>query len=155
MLGGTGFDPGDLFEEVCKRAKDGRRHCPRDVPFMAFLIETMRSIAGHDRKLRSKTIQVVDEEELVDKDEMAPSDLSAYHTPEDRLIEQQAANKMKRMVQRVYDLLPHKPNAQHVIRGWLDSDKSEVREAIGQAEYDSAMKLIRTLMKRLYPGWKP
>jgi hypothetical protein len=151
---GTRFDPGKLFEEVCDRAKDGRRRCPKDVRFMAFLIMTMRSIASQDRTQHRKTLQLVPRHE----ESVAPSDLPAYQTPEDRLIEQQEADMMKRMVMRVYDRLSDKPEAQHVIQEWVDGLKgSEVRDAIGltQAKYDYAMKCIRALMKRLYPGWKP
>jgi hypothetical protein len=156
---GTRFDPGTLFEEACDRAKDGRRHCPKDVPFMKFISETMSSIAYHDRGHWWKTLQLVDEEELIDEEKLtAPSDLSAYHTPEDHLIAQQAANEMKQMVTRVHDLLWRKPSAQCVIRGWLDGLRGrKLRAAIGltQKEYDSIFKRIRALMERLYPGWKP
>src|SRR3954465_13052808 len=55
MRGGTSFGPGEIFREALTRALLGQRRCPRDIVFTAFLIETMRSIASHDRERLRRT----------------------------------------------------------------------------------------------------
>ena len=55
FLGGTGFQRGELLHEAICRTLLGQRHCPKDVPVMAFLIETMRSVSGHSRDRQKKT----------------------------------------------------------------------------------------------------
>ena len=53
-LRGTDLSPGDLLHEALCAAIMGDRKCPRDVPFMAFIVQTMRSIASHHREKRRR-----------------------------------------------------------------------------------------------------
>jgi hypothetical protein len=46
---GTGMTAQSLLNETFCRAMLGKRRCPRDVPFVAFLVETIRSISSHAR----------------------------------------------------------------------------------------------------------
>src|SRR2546422_11713373 len=54
-LRGTRFAPRGLVQEAVCRAILGDRRCPKQVPVMAFLVMTMKSIASHDREQRWKT----------------------------------------------------------------------------------------------------
>lgn len=48
-LVGADFSSGTLYQEAVSQALLGERHCPRDVTFGAFLVQSMRSIASHRR----------------------------------------------------------------------------------------------------------
>src|SRR6266566_5995112 len=52
LLRGTDLSPGDLFHEAMCAAILGDRKCPRDVAPAAFIVQTMRSIANHQREKR-------------------------------------------------------------------------------------------------------
>lgn len=49
-LGAVGLEWQDLLHEAFIRMLDGRRRWPRDVPFVAFMAQTMRSIASETRQ---------------------------------------------------------------------------------------------------------
>lgn len=54
-LGLIGFDWEDLLQESVLRALRGTRVWPQDVPFMAFLIQTMKSVVHEARALASRS----------------------------------------------------------------------------------------------------
>ncbi len=49
-LGAVGLEWQDLLHEAFIRVLDGRRRWPRDVPFVAFMAQSMRSIASETRQ---------------------------------------------------------------------------------------------------------
>lgn len=49
-LGAVGLEWQDLLHEAFIRVLDGRRRWPRDVPFVAFIAQSMRSIASETRQ---------------------------------------------------------------------------------------------------------
>lgn len=49
-LGAVGLEWRDLLHEAFIRVLDGRRRWPRDVPFVAFMAQSMRSIASETRQ---------------------------------------------------------------------------------------------------------
>ena len=49
-LGAVGLEWRDLLHEAFIRVLDGRRRWPRDVPFVAFVAQSMRSIASETRQ---------------------------------------------------------------------------------------------------------
>lgn len=49
-LGAVGLEWQDLLHEAFIRVLDGRRRWPRDVPFVAFMAQSMRSIASESRQ---------------------------------------------------------------------------------------------------------
>ena len=55
-LVGTDFSPGMLYQEAVGQALLGERHCPRDVSFVAFLVQSMRSIASHRREALARQV---------------------------------------------------------------------------------------------------
>jgi hypothetical protein len=150
---GTQFAPRGLVHEAFCRVIMGDRRCPKDVPFMAFLVMTMKSIASHDREQRWKTLQLVPRH---GEASVAPSDLAANQlNPEEHLVEQQSGDTVK----RIHEEFSDDPDAQLVIMGWADGSRGrELREATGfdQAGLDYAIKRIRVWMKKKYPnGWTP
>jgi DNA-directed RNA polymerase specialized sigma24 family protein len=150
---GTGFGIGELLHEVVCRALTGDRNCPRDVPFMAFLVETMRSIASHARKKqrRSAPLSAVPHASSAEDGQGDPP--ATGPSPEEALIEQQDAAA----VQAIHGRFEDDPEAQLVLMGWGDGLRGRaLREATGldQSALDYTAKRIRSRMRALYPeGW--
>jgi DNA-directed RNA polymerase specialized sigma24 family protein len=147
MRGGTGLGKGDLVQEAVLRALDGSRNCPRHVPIMAFLVETMRSIAGHERTKHGRIVF------LADLDGTVPgvTDPSAAgRDAEHELIAKQEIAA----VQGIYALFSDDDEAQLVLMGWNEELRgAALREATGldQGKLDYAIKRIRTRIRKLYP----
>ncbi len=151
---GTEFGAGELLHEAVCRTLTGERNCPRDVPFMAFLVQTMRSIASHARKKQRRSAPLTAMPHAAGAAEDSQPDPPATGpSPEDVLIEKQDAAAM----QRIHDHFEDDPEAQLVLMGWADELRGrELREATGldQAALDYAGKRIRSRMRALYPeGW--
>jgi len=151
---GTGFDQGELFHETVCRSLMGDRNCPRDVPIMAFFVQTMRSIASHDRKQRSRLQPMKDEglpENSTAEDQVGEN--ATQLNPEDALIQQQEVAD----INAIHDLFDGDAEAQMVLLGWQDDLRgAALREATGldQAQLDYAIKRIRIKMRNAYPnGW--
>src|ERR1700738_4529075 len=53
-LGGTDFQEREIYKEAVCHAVVGDTLLPRDVTFVAFLAQSMRSIASHRRKARAR-----------------------------------------------------------------------------------------------------
>jgi DNA-directed RNA polymerase specialized sigma24 family protein len=152
--GGTGFGPHELVYEAVCRTLVGDRSCPRDVPFMAFIVETMRSIAYHERAKRRRSVPLTLVPRHGGASEGPPDCPSDQLTPEEHLLEREAAD----MVQTMHGLLKDDPEAQLVLMGWADGLRGKaLREAAGldQAALDYAGKRIRSQIRKHYPnGWR-
>jgi DNA-directed RNA polymerase specialized sigma24 family protein len=151
--GGTGFGPRDLIHESVCRALAGNRNCPRGIPFMAFVVETMRSVAHHDREKRHRTVPLSAVPRRRDEAEALPDRASEQLTPEEHLIEREAEDT----VTSIHGQFGDDPEAQLVLMGWADGLRGKtLREATGlnQAALDYAGKRVRNRMRKLYPnGW--
>lgn len=149
LLGGTGLGSGELLRDAVYRALEGERKCPRDVPFMAFLVMTMKSIAWHARRRSHRTVVMADPPETPDASE---DDSSLSPSPEDELISSS-------VLQEIHAHFQDDEEAVLVLMGWSDGLRGkDLREATGldQRSLDYAIKRIRTRMRRLYPnGWMP
>lgn len=145
---GTTFGKGELLREAVCRALDGERKCPREVPFMAFLVMTMTSITSHARKRDKRVVTVADPPEPARAD--AP-DSPLPSSPEDDAI---AASVLR----EIYAELESDEEAVLVLMGWADGLRGNaLREAtsLDQAGVDYAAKRIRAVARKLYPdGWK-
>jgi DNA-directed RNA polymerase specialized sigma24 family protein len=150
--GGTDFPEGHLYSEAVCLALFGKRKCPRDVPVIAFLLQTMRSLASHRRtqlkqqKSTRKTRHSGDASEL-----QIPTD---QHNPEMALIEQEDTDT----VTAIYECLAGDDEAQLVIMAIADGKKGkELRDEIGidQAAYDYAMRRIRKALAKKFPKGIP
>lgn len=146
LRGGTGLEKGDLVQEAACRALDGRRKCPRDVPFVAVLAGIMRSVASHERAKRRGTVSLTNTGETVDG--IDPG--AIVQSPEDDLSEKQRAS----IIQAIYTTLGDDPEAQLVWMGWTEDLRgAALREATGlsQDQLDYAIRRIRTKARKLYP----
>jgi hypothetical protein len=149
MRGGTSFGPGEIFREALTRALLGKRRCPSDVVFTAFLIETMRSIASHDRKRprRTASLDETSEADVV----RSVSSGGSPRTPEEEMM----AAEIVRAIHAHFD---GDEEARLLLLGWgADLRGKDLREFVGvdQAGLDYLIKRVRRTMGRLYPqGWQ-
>ena len=151
---GTGYREAELVHEAVLRALAGARNCPREVPFVAFMAETMRSVASHDRAKRTREKPLADIEALgAEPDRGAANQSVTAPSPEDILMDKQGAEAVQ-AISRCFD---DDEEAQLVLMGWQDDLRgAALREATGldQGQLDYAIRRIRTKMRKAYPqGW--
>lgn len=150
-LGGTDFQEGQLYSEAVCQTLVGARYCPRDISFVAFLAQTMRSIASHRRTQlkRLQSMTVADREGDLVELQIA----SDQHNPERSLIEREDTDT----VTAIYDCLDGDDEAQLIIMAIVEGKKGkELRDGLGidQPTYDYAMRRIKKAVTRRYPkGW--
>jgi DNA-directed RNA polymerase specialized sigma24 family protein len=151
-LGGTDFKEGHLYKEAVCRAIVGQRKCPHGESFVAFLAQTMRSIASHRRAALKKQVPLERSDRSGKISELQIA--SDQPDPEAALIEQREAVDV---VNHIYDCLEGDEQAQLVILAISEGKKGkELREAVGvdQATFDYIMKRIKKVMRKKYPkGW--
>lgn len=147
LLSGTGFSKGEIVQEAVCRAVLGQRKCPRDVPLMAFLVETMKSIAFHERRKRRSFVTVV---ETMAENLAEEGGADCASSPEEELISAEE-------VQRILDHFDDDEQAMMVLMGIADGLRGkDLREVAGldQAGLDYTIRRIRNRMRKLYPsGW--
>jgi DNA-directed RNA polymerase specialized sigma24 family protein len=150
-LSGTDFQEGLLYHEAVCQVLLGERRCPREVSFVAFLAQSMRSIASHRRRELARQVPITKVDasgNLVDLP-IAADQLD----PEEALIERKAAD----VVTEIYKLLEGDEEAQLTIVAIALGKKSkELRDElrIDQARLDYIMKRIRRAVGKKYPkGW--
>ncbi len=148
---GTDFDEGELYWEAIYRAIAGQRKCPRCESIVAFLAQSMRSIASHRHEVLSKQVPLAttDGSGKVVELQIASNQMD----PEATMIEQDAVD----IVDHIYDCLDGDEQAQFAILTISDGKEGRERnDAIGvdQAGFDYIMKRIRKVMRKKYPkGW--
>jgi DNA-directed RNA polymerase specialized sigma24 family protein len=146
--GGTDFPEGHLYNEAVCLTVLGKRKCPRDISLIAFLVETMRSLASHRREQLKKLKSTTKTGHGGDVSEMQiPTD---QHNPEKALIEQEDTDT----VTAIYECLTADEEAQLVIMALADGKKGkELRDEIDidQAAYDYAMRRIRRALAKKFP----
>jgi DNA-directed RNA polymerase specialized sigma24 family protein len=150
-LSGTDFQDGLLYQEAVCQAILGERLCPRETPLVAFLAQSMRSIASHRRTELARQVPITSEDRSGN-----PVDLpiaADQLDPEETLIEREAAD----VVAETYKLLEGDDEAQLTVFAIADGKKGkELRDELGidQARFDYIMKRIRRAVAKKYPkGW--
>ncbi len=150
-IDGTDFSPRMLFQEAVCQAILGERRCPRKVSFVAFLAQSMRSVASHRRERLSR--QVAANDDAVPGRQAVVSLAADQVDPEQTLIETEADDIVKVMT----DLLEGDDEAQLTIMAIADGKKGkELRDELGidQARFDYIMKRIKRAAAKKYPkGW--
>jgi DNA-directed RNA polymerase specialized sigma24 family protein len=148
-LRGTDLSPRDLLHEALCAAIMGDRKCPRHVPFMAFIVQTMRSIASHHREKRRR--EPADGGAAQEAQEAQPVFSAAASDPEQMLIERESEDT----VGAIHDCFEGDEEAQMVVLGWSEGYRGkELRDFVGvdQAALDYAIKRIRRTMTKRYPN---
>jgi len=151
-LRGTNLSPGDLLHEALCAAIMGDRRCPRNVPFMAFIVQTIRGIASRHREKHLR--EPADGGATQETQGARPVFSGAVLDPEQVLIGRESENT----VTAIHNSFDGDEQAQLVILGWSEGYRGkELRDFVGvdQAALDYAIKRIRRIMTKRYPnGWK-
>jgi DNA-directed RNA polymerase specialized sigma24 family protein len=137
----------DLLNEAIKRALEGARAWPKTVPFMAFMVQTMRSVASEERR------------ELQANATVAEADLFRAHSsslPLDELavdeVDPARAAETRQLLRSIECLFADDPAAQCVLHGFgLGSSPEEIQRDSGMTptQYASTQRRIRRALARL------
>jgi hypothetical protein len=153
LLGGTGRVASELLWEALYRANCGTRRCPRDVPVMAFMVETMRSIASHDRDRRRRQASLDDNADVGERVKVLPGALASdIANPEEVLLHNEAPEVD--VVATIHGHFAGDEEIQMVLIGWADRLRGKaLRDLVGvdQVRLDYLIKKIRRKMLKLYP----
>lgn len=156
FLGGTTLRTGDLLNEAVCRTLLGRRNCPRHVPVMAFLVETMRSLCSHERAKAKKSVSAADIEAVEARVQVGSGVLPRAPSAEDALIEAQETRETIEM-DEILAMFADDKEARDVLDGLGQGLKGkELRDHAGldQGRLDYAKKRIRkVLFARFSNGW--
>jgi len=145
--GGTDFQENELYSEAVCQAVVGERNCPRDESFVAFLAQSMRSIASHRREALGRTESLTEGDERGGADRQVVSDAL---DPEALLIEKQSEDAIK----TIYEALEGDEQAQLAVIAISGPNRGKaLRDEIGvdQAGYDYIMKRIRRILAKRFP----
>lgn len=155
--GGTGFKRGELLHKAMCGAIFGDRRCPRDVAVVAFLAQTMRSIASHERERLARNTPL---HEVPREGEAAPAATAVSKAVDVMaVVEMERTTRSKDTVETILALFADDETAQLILLGWIDNCRGEtLRELTGlnQSELDYKIRCIRSKMRKHYPnGWTP
>lgn len=154
-LEGTDYAEGDLLHEAVCAAILGDKKCPRTTAFIAFLAQSMRNIAGRQRKKLRRQIPLADGATQDDDDE-------GFELQDDKPDAEQdviRAQNDKRAAEVWAVLEPHcrDEQIQLVLLGWEENMRGkDLREfvAVTQDQLDYIIKRIRRIAAKHYPkGW--
>jgi DNA-directed RNA polymerase specialized sigma24 family protein len=155
-LEGTDFAEGDLLHEAVCAAILGDKKCPRATPFIAFLAQSMRNIAGRQRKKLRRQVPLAGGPTQDDGDE-------EFELEDDKPDAEQAVIQTQndKRAAKVWAVLePHYRNdeqIQLVLLGWEENMRGkELREFVGvpQDKLDYIVKRIRRISAKHFPkGW--
>lgn len=138
----------DLLQEALFRAFTGARQWPVTVPFLAFLAQTMRSIATDERR-RAQDVEVISEADLgVDEDSTKHIENVAITTatPESLAAARSALREIEQLFIGDREVL-------QVLDGLaLGSTPAEVQSASGMTpvQYSTAQKRIQRALAKRY-----
>ena len=158
FLGGSGRQRGELYREALCRALLGERHCPRALPIIAFLIQTMRSIASHDRERQSKQTSLdPGDVAMAEASRLSPGLASDQLDPEEHLLATENAAAAD-TVAKIQGHFEGDEQCQMVLLGWAEGLRGkDLRDFVDvdQVRLDYLGKKIRRKMNKLYPnGWR-
>jgi hypothetical protein len=149
--GGTNFAENELYFEAVCQAVVGERRCPKGVSLVAFLAQSMRSIASHRREALARTDSLTEGDGRGKAERQVRSDAL---DPEALLMEKQSEDVIK----AIYEALEGDEEAQLAVIAISGQNRGKaLRDEIGvdQAGYDYIMKRIkRTLAKKFPDGFR-
>lgn len=144
-----GLDWRDLLHDAIDKVLDGTRKWPRDVQFLPFMREVMRSLASEHRRKWTQGPVTTEADLQIPRDGSsllagAPSE----HPGADRNVE---AQQLVDMVRALFD---HDDAAVAILDGlFLGLDPSEIQSRAGltPTQYSSAQRRIRRSLARAFP----
>lgn len=151
---GTGMVGKDLLHETICRAMLGARRCPKNVPLMAFLVQTMRSISSHARDKYKAQRDREHADTGIDPVLLAEEKSRAPLSPEDQAMRDDEDDARTKMVEEIFECFKDDPEAELLLLGWSDGLRGEkLREFVGvdQPALDYVAKRIRRRVKQIYP----
>ncbi|WP_296710976.1 hypothetical protein [Rhodoblastus sp.] len=158
QIGGTGRQAGELFREALCRTILGKRRCPRDVPFIAFLIQTMRSIASHDREYQKRHVAFDDDRANPEPVVLGTGALASSSLNPEQLLLDAEEPEAKTALETINSHFDGDEDCQMMIMGLAEGLRGrDLREFVGadQSRIDYLYKKIRRKMLKLYPyGWQ-
>jgi len=153
-VNGTGMEFEDLLIESIARVLKGSRKVPRNVPIVAYLIQTIRSIASSERKKQRKVTK--DNNVTMISWEREPDEVanisSPTLSPEQSMEETEASQYYERKINELHDALIGNPNALVVLQGKIDGlSPKEIKEKSNMPPntYDAARKKVDRALLRL------
>lgn len=137
----------DLLSEAIKRSLDGARQWPVGVPFLAFMAQTMRSIASEERREANAHMTVAEADLAWEEGQSSPlADLSSTDIDPAREVE------AKQTLRAIEALFQDDPAALAVLHGFaLGSSPEEIQADCGLTpiQYASTQRRIRRALTRL------
>ena len=150
------LDGNDLLQEAFCRALAGRRKCPRDVDFIKFLVDAMRSIANGEADKVENKIDVVPVTQPGALVEGAVDVKDSKESQEDAMIDAESDEAIR---QALLGLFPTDGQARDLVDGILtgyEGEELRVLTDLDQKGYASKRRLIRRTIDKRYPkGTKP
>ena len=155
-LGGTDFAEGDLLQEAMCSALFEEKRCPRTTKFMAFLVQSMRNIAGHRRNRLQQQVPIEDATTGERKSKFELKDSGP--NPEDAAIRAEQDRRASEVCTALNVHYGADEEMSMVLLGWENDMRGEaLRDFVGvdQARLDYVIKKIRRIARREYPkGWR-
>jgi len=138
----------DLLQEALFRALAGMRQWPASVPFLAFLAQTMRSIASDERR-RAQDVEVIAESDLGDDESSASrfNDIAVTTVTPELLAESRSA------LAEIENLFLSDPEALQILEGLaLGAAPAEIQASSGMTavQYSTAQRRIQRTLPKLY-----
>ena len=144
---GRGIDAEDLVQEAIVKALNGERRCPTNVEIIAFLSQTMRSIASNELKKRPELTST----------SLQTTKGGDFRDLADHLVDPAANAEENLLLKEQHDgllsLFADDQDASTLLGGMLDQLKGEpLREFSGldKLTYDRKRALIRYRINRYY-----
>lgn len=151
---GIGVEGLEVLNDAVRRALDGTRNCPRDVPMPVFLVNVMRSMASSERtKAKEEPIM----ESMSSTLDAGPAVLEppseSRNVEEMRLAREDAEGRL----QALEALFLDDDDAQLVLMGDVDEMSADEIRALGgwdEQAYATIRRRIRRKIAARYPqGW--
>jgi DNA-directed RNA polymerase specialized sigma24 family protein len=156
-LAGTDFAAGDLVQEAICAALFEKKKCPRNTPFLAFIAQSMRNIAGRRRKRLKRRVPIAggatqdDADDEFDLEDDTPG-------AEVQIIRAETEKRAAEVWAALEPLYTVDDEVSLVLLGWEEDMRGkELREFAGvtQDRLDYIIKKIRRIAAKHYPkGWQ-
>ena len=151
---GIGVEGMEALNEAVRRALDGTRKCPRDVPMTVFLANVMRSMASSERtKAKEEPIMESMSSALDDGPAVWEPPSENRNAEEMRLAREDAESRLRALE----EIFLNDEDAQLVLMGDFDEMAADEIRALGawdEQTYATIRRRIRRKIAARYPqGW--